>query len=40
MYGEIGREVEGRALVAASDKLYEDQPLNEYEQALIDRLLA
>lgn len=39
VYGESGREVEGRALVDASDKLYENQPLNDYEQALIDRLL-
>jgi len=40
VYSDSGREVEGQALVAASDKLYEDQPLNDYEQALIDRLLA
>ncbi|WP_313483097.1 tetratricopeptide repeat protein [Pseudomonas sp.] len=40
VYCQSGRQAEGEALVEASDKLYEDTPLNDYEQSLVDRLLA
>lgn len=40
VYCDSGRQTEGEALVEASDKLYEDRPLNDYEQSLVDRLLA